>query len=280
MKALMNSIIKPTIIFSIIALISALTLSHINKITFNDIQRQKTDKEKKALLVVLPGYKDIKKNIVKLEKKKTFTYWIGKKEIIETKKKDKKNKKKKPKEPELSTGYAFITSKPGYSGDVETMVGIEEKGIILGIFILQQTETPGLGARSTEIASTTTFLDFILGRKNSAEKTNLNPWFQEQFKGLKTKFKIDTPKPDKKKKKKKRKKDTEEIPEEIKIGIVKMGDWDIKLKDKLINLNSISAITGATITSTVVTDSINEGILLLMKVINIKTTELKQEGKK
>jgi electron transport complex protein RnfG len=47
-------------------------------------------------------------------------------------------------------GVAFKASGKGYSSTVETMVGMRTDGTITAIKILNQNETPGLGARVTE----------------------------------------------------------------------------------------------------------------------------------
>ena len=58
------------------------------------------------------------------------------------------------------SGVAFkVVSHKGYSGDISVMVGIDPTGHVSGIEILQQTETPGLGAKIEE------------------------PWWKDQFKG-------------------------------------------------------------------------------------------------
>jgi electron transport complex protein RnfG len=210
----MTNIVKSTLIMALITFVASMALSHINKITLPNIQRQEREKQESALKTVLPGYR--------ITEKKTadtpdgpFTYWIGEKQREET----------------VARGYAFITEKSGYSGPVRSMVGIDERGTVLGIVILQQTETPGLGARCIERASTETFFDYILGR--TAPVKPPPPWFQVQFTGLDATKKIE---------------------------ILKRGDWTPSLRDELIEKNAISAITGATITSRTVRDSISMGM--------------------
>lgn len=43
------------------------------------------------------------------------------------------------------TGVAFETARKGYSGDIRLLLGIDENGKLLGVRVLQHTETPGLG---------------------------------------------------------------------------------------------------------------------------------------
>ncbi len=43
------------------------------------------------------------------------------------------------------TGVAFETSRKGYGGDIQVLLGIDENGKLLGVRVLHHTETPGLG---------------------------------------------------------------------------------------------------------------------------------------
>jgi electron transport complex protein RnfG len=43
------------------------------------------------------------------------------------------------------TGVAFEASRRGYSGEIRVLLGIDENGKLLGVRVLQHTETPGLG---------------------------------------------------------------------------------------------------------------------------------------
>ncbi|MDD3536254.1 MAG: RnfABCDGE type electron transport complex subunit G [Candidatus Cloacimonetes bacterium] len=46
----------------------------------------------------------------------------------------------------LVLGYTFICSQKGYSSEVKTMVGIDKDFKVLAIKVIDQAETPGLGA--------------------------------------------------------------------------------------------------------------------------------------
>lgn len=63
-------------------------------------------------------------------------------------------------------GYAFVAKEPGYSSVLETMVGVDTTGDIIGMKVLDQKETPGLGTRIEEVKYGET-----------------DPWFQQQFIG-------------------------------------------------------------------------------------------------
>ncbi len=210
----MSSIIKPTIVLVIVAFLSSFVLSHVKRITTPNIIRQQKEKQERALALVLPGYKvkEEKKAIVKGEE---FIYWIA----------EKKN------EDAVEKAYAFISASPGYSGDVKAMVGVTEKGTILGMSILDQSETPGLGARCEEVATSVTFIGALRSRKPPADEIT-RPWFQYQFNGLSFARPIE---------------------------IEKRGDWQRSMKENLLKANAITAITGATITGRAVISALEKG---------------------
>ena len=54
-------------------------------------------------------------------------------------------------------GVAFKTSGKGYSSVIDTLVGMSQDGTIVAIKILNQNETPGLGARIAESSFTGRF---------------------------------------------------------------------------------------------------------------------------
>jgi len=58
-----------------------------------------------------------------------------------------------------TVGYIVGAGKPGYSGVIDVLVGINMEGIIQGITILRHTETPGLGAN----AALPVFTDQFIG---------------------------------------------------------------------------------------------------------------------
>lgn len=213
-----SSILRSTIILGLTAFVATFALSHIKAITYPVIQKQERQKTESALAQVLPGY------TVGEERSSTagagaFTYWTASKTDGAA----------------TLTAYAFIAEKAGYSGVIRTMVGVDDKGTVLGISIIRQSETPGLGARVLEAASRNTFFQVVTGRARRGGEEPA-PWFQEQFRGLNAGTKID---------------------------IVKKGDWNEAMREELLQKNSVSAITGATITTKAVKDGIEEGMARL-----------------
>ena len=122
--------------------------------------------------------------------------------------------------PGAVVGYACIAEGEGYSSTIKTMVGITPDGKIIGLKILSQKETPGLGARIEEAASSKTLKDlFRRGAKKEEKDAEEKPWFQKQFIGKK--------------------------PEDL-------------------HIEKMDAITGATISSKAVIDSVREKIKLVI----------------
>lgn len=217
----MKNIIKPALVLAAVAFCSSILLSFVRGVTYPVIIQQERDKEKNALMMVLPGYEIGEPTLVDLDNGEQFKFWVGGKRVDE----------------EVLKGYAFISVNYGYSGDIKSMVGVDENNIILGIAIVQQSETPGLGARVNETATSETIWGVILGRSYGGEGIT-EPWFQEQFKG------IDLNK---------------------KIKIVKQGTWSSDMRDNLLSQNAVSAITGATITTKAISGSLKEGLIKLTK---------------
>ena len=109
------------------------------------------------------------------------------------------------------------------------MTGIEPDGKVVAIRVLEQAETPGLGAEVDALPSNDTIFSAIAGLFSSKEEKaeeNQIPWFQAQFSG--------------------------KTPEDLIV---------VKTKDP----KHITALSGATITSTAVTKAVKEPIELFLK---------------
>jgi electron transport complex protein RnfG len=83
-------------------------------------------------------------------------------------------------------GYAILGERQGYQSVLKVLVGINPGGIIQGIKVLQQAETPGLGARIDEVQTKETLWTYLasLFKKHDAVVADQQPWFQEQYRGL------------------------------------------------------------------------------------------------
>ncbi|NOZ61523.1 MAG: RnfABCDGE type electron transport complex subunit G [Calditrichaeota bacterium] len=185
----MKEIYKLGGILLLVTVLASAALSMVNKITKPKIEEQKRLVIERALIAALPTADP--KAIEKVTENDELLYYIGypsqeKKEIA---------------------GYAFIAKKSGYSSVIETMVGVDTTGKIIGIKIMEQQETPGLGTKIEQV-----------------KYGESSPWFQIQF-------------------------------------LNRYADELAVDKDN----GPIKSITGATISSRAVTNSIKEGLKQLEK---------------
>jgi electron transport complex protein RnfG len=187
----MKEVVKFGGILLFITGLAAGLLAYVDSLTKPKIEEQKKSEQETALGWVLPQAKE--GVIVPCGPEGEALYYIGyaRKETTDL------------------VGYAFLAKGTGYSSDIETMVGVDTSGVITGIRILSQEETPGLGSRIIEV------------RPGEEE-----PWFQCQFRG-------------------------------------KKANQVAVEKDR----GEINSITGATISSRAVANSIREGALSLEKLI-------------
>ncbi|MCK5706520.1 MAG: FMN-binding protein [Candidatus Aureabacteria bacterium] len=126
-------------------------------------------------------------------------------------------------------GYIIFAEGKGYSSTIKIAYGIDLRSKLIGIKVISQQETPGLGARCEEIKATSTLItsikDLFKKEKTKKEKPG-KPWFQEQYNGL------------------------------------TIDDlWLKKEKDT----GHIDSITGATITSDAITKAIRESLEKFLK---------------
>ena len=187
----------------VVVFVFALDITYLN--TKDEIARQDAAKKQNALLKVVAGADSFEEQTLS----SGVVYYKGKNAAGET------------------LGYAAIAAGKGYGGTIQTMVGFTAEGKVLAIQVLDLVETPGLGMRAKEIASTLTIWDVIAGRKKEGEPTD--PWFELQFTGLDLKKPIKLKNPE-----------------------VQDGSY---AKD-----NAISNLTGATITSKAIADSVSGGL--------------------
>ncbi len=107
-----------------ITIIASGVLAYINSITKPIIEENQRKTKEEARLEVLPS-------AVAFDSLSYFNdevVYIGKNENGEI------------------VGYTFVASLYGYSGDVKTMIGVTQELVVNKIKIIEQKETPGLGA--------------------------------------------------------------------------------------------------------------------------------------
>lgn len=195
----MRNILHLTLALMIIGIASGLAVGITHQKTKDKIAQQMAQAQNDALQAVVPPGARIEERSGTGEL--PSRYWVAL-------------------EDSQPVAYAFEAVSRGYSSDIKMMVGVDTAGVIQGISILEQNETPGLGTRIKEVPSKRYIWTGFGGGDEQAE-----PWFTEQFEGL----------------------DLDE-----RIEIEKGGEWhelDEEQREQLESDNEVTAITGATITT-------------------------------
>jgi RnfABCDGE-type electron transport complex G subunit len=182
-----------TIILTIVSLLASIGVSSTFMLTKGTIKKKELAVRTEALYAVLPGLEGLPVEISPANSPDQYRVYKGLNKAGQV------------------VGYAAGGEAQGYSSKIKVMVGIDpDTEKILGINILAQNETPGLGTKMTEIESTTTLWSLIYGRElksidwdsdeswelpllkqperikkfrlSQKAKNKVQPWFQEQFK--------------------------------------------------------------------------------------------------
>ncbi|MFH0926930.1 MAG: RnfABCDGE type electron transport complex subunit G [bacterium] len=145
----MKDFFKPILILTTICMVAAVILAKVYDITKEPIAEQKSREQLNAIDAVVPGHdNDPIKDAIKVSVGKDKR---GEEQVIEFFRCFKQDK---------LVGVAFkAKTSEGFGGNIAIMIGVNEKGIITGIEILESQESPGLGAKI------------------------LKPFFKDQFKG-------------------------------------------------------------------------------------------------
>ena len=146
----MKDLLKLPVILTIVTVVAAGALAYVFNTTKPKIEAEKRMVQEQALKQSLP--KAAKGVIVPVKQGDKILYYKG---------------YASPDTTDL-VGYIVLSSAHGYSSTIEVMIGVDTTGVIQGMKILSQSETPGLGAKITEV--------------KYGDKW---PWFQHQFIGKK-----------------------------------------------------------------------------------------------
>ena len=126
-----SSLKNMVLVLFCITLISGACVGLVNMITVDPIAKAKEAAEKAALAQVLPEFDATEMSEHTADELTIVAYKATKGgEVV---------------------GYAIKSaSKNGFSGMIKMMVGFDTKGTILNVNVLEQNETPGLGAKMTD----------------------------------------------------------------------------------------------------------------------------------
>lgn len=139
----MNSIVKNTIILTLITLFSGLMLGTVYQITKEPIANQQEKAKQEAYAAVFESASAFEATDFDLTSEKAVLENAGitSEDVTEVVAAldDSKN----------ALGYVFgVTTHEGYGGDIKISVGISLDGTVLGVEILEISETAGLGMRA------------------------------------------------------------------------------------------------------------------------------------
>ena len=126
-----SSLKNMVLVLGTITLISSACVGLVYMITEKPIASAKEQAVNDALAQVLPTYENIESETSESDGLQIKTYTaLNAGEVV---------------------GYAIESaSKSGFGGTIRLMVGFDTKGTILNVNVLEQAETPGLGAKMTE----------------------------------------------------------------------------------------------------------------------------------
>ncbi len=144
----MKEIVRFGFILMIVAIVAATALAAVYNVAKPRIDEQKRLQFDRALAAALPGSE---KGFIEAVKKGDQVLFY--RCFADSQKSN-------------LLGYAFRVGSYGYSSEVSSLVGVDTTGIIMGLKVLSQAETPGLGTKIQEI------------RYGENE-----PWFLRQFIG-------------------------------------------------------------------------------------------------
>jgi len=136
----MKELIRLVLVLTAITVVAGLILSLVEGRTREPIAHQRRLQTLKAIKSVLPTIdNDPAADAVALDIGKNRKGQMVKRTFYRGEKEGK------------LVGVAFkVVSTEGYGGDIEIMVGVHPDGVVTGIEILSNSETPGLGAKITQ----------------------------------------------------------------------------------------------------------------------------------
>lgn len=133
-----GTVLKYGIVLFLISVVCTLLLALTNEITAPVIAQKNEEKNIEAQQEVIPEAT----SFVSVDDLDEIKSEIEDSDIIET--------IDTAYDGDTIVGYTVKTTPNGYGGKIELLTGVDTEGTISGIVVLDQSETAGLGARSTE----------------------------------------------------------------------------------------------------------------------------------
>ena len=132
--------LRPTVILAVICLIATVMLAGLNRLTTPVIAANEAESANETYRALLPEADDFTQLPCEIE---------GVTAVMEA---------------DNGAGYVITAQSRGYGGQVSAAVAFSKDGIILGVAMMENSETPGLGRKVTEKA----FSDQFVGRTAEA----------------------------------------------------------------------------------------------------------------
>ncbi len=156
----MRDFIKLPLILFLVALIAGALLGVTNALTKEPIERQKEMALEKARNDLFPDneFLEIKDNSV-------FDEYANLQKVYEAKKDGE------------TAGYIITLTVKGYGGDILINVGVDANGVSTGVIVGQNSETPGLGAKASEIEFSSQFTgkkDIVLVKGDTSAENEVS----------------------------------------------------------------------------------------------------------
>lgn len=158
MKKSESNILNSVLVFTGIVIFSVVTITSVYTLTKNQIEKSQRYKQQEAIRSVLPPYDHFDSIPVEMnngvETTKVYKAY------------DKNN--------ELVGAAVESSSNNGYKGHIDIIVGFNKKGDILNYSVLDQKETPGLGARMVDWFKTKIAKQNIIGKNAATAHLNIS----------------------------------------------------------------------------------------------------------
>ena len=140
----------PIIFLTLVVLLSVVALTLVDGVTAERIAANKREAIKQMLAALFPAMADFAYD------EETGLYSLYDERAVTI---DEETGESSVDQSFPAVGYAFMTNGKGYGGKIGILVGLETNRALRGIRVISHQETPGLGAKITDIG----FLDQFVG---------------------------------------------------------------------------------------------------------------------
>ena len=130
-ESVWKELISPCVVLTVICVVIVALLAVVNSVTLEIITKNQQAAASESRKIVVPAADSFEQ--ITLDSEIASTYSVV--DIYKAKN---------------NTGYAITVLSKGYGGEIKFMVGLEPDGKIIAVSVVEQSETPGLGAKIAE----------------------------------------------------------------------------------------------------------------------------------